>query len=65
MLYVIYVYMLYVTICFMLQFTSIQSRRRGQGRRREDWPTVIKKEQGFALNIGNANVNVIKGKNIT
>ena len=48
-------------ICYMLQFTSIQSRRRGQGLHREDWPTVIKEEQGFALNIGIADVNVIKG----
>ena len=43
----------------IIRFKEVQGRRRGQGRRREDWPTVIKEEQRFALNIGIADVNVI------
>ena len=35
----------------LLGFTEVQSRRRGQGQHREDWPRGTEGEQRHALNI--------------
>ena len=38
----------------LLQFTELQSKTRGKGQHRKDWPTAIEQERRHALNIGKA-----------